>query len=122
MYFIISKQLTFRNSKKGAISTNQSFSLGTASGMEGQGLGRPVHRHGAQEGPPDRMTRPGVQSAAEEGDFAHDDSTLPPTCLVANFSAQAFSWPLSLDVPSTGVTLTSLCPERLLPLITHLGS
>lgn len=27
--------------------------------------------------PSDRMTRPGIQSAGEEGDFAHDDCTAP---------------------------------------------
>ena len=47
--------------------------------MQGAVAGRLLHRHGAQEAPPDRMTRPAVQSAGEEGDFAHDDCTLTPS-------------------------------------------
>ena len=46
----------------------------------------------------------------------------PPACLLANFSAQTFSLSSSLDVLGTGVTPTSLCPERLLPLTAHLES
>lgn len=44
----------------------------------GQGLGGCSTGTVPRRAPPDRMTRPAVQSAGEEGDFAHDDCTLTP--------------------------------------------
>lgn len=132
LYFIISKQLTFRNSKKGSnfcksVCLAQHHIL--ASSGWGEGCSTP---HSSLDCLLQRMTKPQCPQYTE-GDPARDDMespvppwcshvAMPPTCPLANLSVQNFS-PVSSPNHLSYVQMLSppLCPLKNL-LSPHLWS